>query len=78
MDPGTRARAIKGVASRLRFPQLLTVAGVLLVVDLVIPDLIPFADEILLALATALFAFWREPVPPAKPPEKNVTPGRLP
>jgi hypothetical protein len=41
--------------------------------------LIPFVDEILLALATALFALWREPVPPAaaeKPPEKNVTPPR--
>jgi hypothetical protein len=76
MDPSSRARAIEGVASRLKFPQLLTVAAVLLVVDLLVPDLIPFADEILLALATALFALWREPAPQPKPPEKNVTPRR--
>lgn len=48
-----------------------------------IPDLIPFADEILLGLAATLFGMWREPAGPAagggtasspKPPEKNVTP----
>jgi hypothetical protein len=72
-----RARTIEGVASRLKFPQLLTVVAVLFVVDLLVPDLIPFADEILLGLATALFALWREPAPaaePPRPPEKNVTP----
>jgi hypothetical protein len=77
MDRDARGRAIHGVASRLKFPQLLTATAVLFVVDLLVPDLIPFVDEILLGLATALFALWREPVPPgkeAKPPEKNVTP----
>ncbi len=49
-----------------------------------VPDLVPFVDEILLGLATALFGMWRERVTPAeapKPPEKNVTPsqpGNLP
>jgi hypothetical protein len=77
MDPQTRGRVFQGVTSRLKFPQLLVVTAVLFVLDLLIPDLVPFADEILLALATALFALWREPVPsapPEKPPEKNVTP----
>ena len=62
-------------------PELLltALAFTVLVLDLFIPDLIPFADEMLLGLATALFALWREPVPAAeplaeKPPEKNVTP----
>jgi hypothetical protein len=78
MDPNLRGRVIGSVTSRLKFPQLLVVTAGLFVLDLVIPDLIPFADEILLGLATALFALWREQVPPPaaaeKPPEKNVTP----
>lgn len=77
MNRDVRGRAIEGVASRLKFPQLLTVTAVLFVVDLLIPDLIPFVDEILLGLATAGLAMWREPVPPpraAQPAEKNVTP----
>lgn len=77
MDPNLRNRVIGKVTSRLKFPQLLTITAVLFVLDLLIPDMIPFADEILLGLATALFALWRERVPAPmdeKPPEKNVTP----
>jgi hypothetical protein len=80
VDPQLRNRAIQGVTSRLKYPQLLVVTAIVLLLDLVLPDLVPFADEILLALLTTLFALWREPVPPAveKPPEKDVTPrGRL-
>jgi hypothetical protein len=79
MDPNMRAGAIGAIASRLKYPQLLAIVGALLVIDLVVPDMIPFADEILLAALTALFALWREAVPasPAdKPAEKNVTPRR--
>jgi uncharacterized protein DUF6116 len=79
MDPDLRSRVIGGVTSRLKFPQLLAVTAGLFLLDLVIPDLIPFADEILLGLATALFALWREPVTSPigdKPPEKNITPPR--
>jgi hypothetical protein len=46
-------------ASRLRFPQLFLVAATLFLVDLAIPDFIPFADEILLGLATLLFGSLR-------------------
>jgi Family of unknown function (DUF6116) len=77
MDPDLRSRVIGRVTSRLKFPQLLAVTAGLFLLDLVIPDLIPFADEILLGLATALFALWREPVAAPmdeKPPEKNITP----
>jgi len=77
MDPATRQRVVGAVTSRLKFPQLLAITATLFVLDLLIPDLIPFADEILLGLATALFALWREEVPasvPEKRPEKNVTP----
>jgi hypothetical protein len=62
-------------ASRLRFPQLFAVLTALFLFDLVVPDLVPFVDEILLGLGAALFGLWRERVgPAAKPPEKNVTP----
>jgi hypothetical protein len=50
---------------RLRFPYLLIATALLFLVDLVVPDFIPFVDEILLGLATLLLASWRkrEPAP---------------
>ena len=46
-------------ASRLRFPYLFLATAILFVGDLILPDLVPFADEILLGLLTALFGTWR-------------------
>lgn len=46
-------------ASRLRFPYLFLATAILFVGDFVVPDLVPFADEILLGLLTALFGTWR-------------------
>lgn len=46
-------------AAGLRFPTLLAVIGALFLLDLVIPDLIPFVDEILLGLFTVLLAMMR-------------------
>ena len=43
-------------ASNLRFPRLLAVAAVLFVIDLLIPDPLPFVDEILLGLTSLLLA----------------------
>jgi len=43
----------------LRFPQLFLIFAGLFVVDFVVPDLIPFVDEILLGLATLLLASLR-------------------
>lgn len=40
--------------ARLRYPRLLLLTGALFVIDLLVPDLLPLADEILLGLATAL------------------------
>jgi hypothetical protein len=47
-------------AARLRFPKLLVLTGVLFVVDLIIPDVIPFADEILLGLITLLLSMLKK------------------
>lgn len=46
-------------ASGLRFPTLLAVIGSLFLLDLLIPDLIPFVDEALLGLFTVLLAMVR-------------------
>ncbi len=43
-------------AAGLRFPRLVLLAAVLFVLDLLIPDAIPFADEILLGLLALILA----------------------
>ena len=47
-------------ASGLRFPQLFALVAGLFVIDLVVPDMVPFADEILLALGTLLLGTWKK------------------
>ena len=56
---------------KLSYPRLFALAAALFVADVLIPDFIPFADELLLGLGTLLLANWtkrKEPAPPAKPP----------
>ena len=53
------ARLRIGVLARARSPVLLLVAATLFVVDLLVPDFIPFIDEILLGLVTILLARWK-------------------
>jgi hypothetical protein len=47
-------------ATRLRFPKLLALAAVVFLVDLIFPDVIPFADEILLGLITLLLGMLKK------------------
>ena len=42
--------------ARLRYPWLFAVAAGLFLVDMLIPDLLPLADEILLAVITVMLA----------------------
>ena len=44
---------------RLSYPRLFLLATGLFVADVVIPDFIPFADELLLGLGTLLLANWK-------------------
>ena len=44
---------------RLKHPQLFGVIAALFAVDLVVPDLIPFIDELLLGLGTVFLANWK-------------------
>lgn len=43
-------------ASRLRFPRLFALTVTVFVLDMLVPDGIPFADEILFGLLAALLA----------------------
>jgi len=71
---------VQRFASRLRYPQLFALLATLFVIDLMVPDMIPFADEILLGLLTLVAARFKPGSggggddEPEKPPEKNVTP----
>ena len=65
--------------SRLRFPQLFGLLGALLLLDLLVPDPIPWLDEAFLFVVTLMVGALRKPDVPgapdlSKPPEKNVTP----
>lgn len=53
-------RIVTRFAAGLRFPALFKLVAALFLVDLVVPDLIPFVDEILLALGTLLLGSLRK------------------
>ncbi len=63
---------------RLRYPWLFAVAAGLFIADLIVPDLLPLADEILLAAVTVLLASRKRdhvPAPSTEEPEIiDVTP----
>ena len=81
-DPRGMIRTLLGsFGAKLRFPQLFTIAATLFFVDLLIPDLIPFIDEILLGLLTLLLGSMQAKPTVAqgdlqaeKPPVKDITP----
>ena len=53
--PGT----VLKFAQRLRFPHLFLLTAGLFLTALILPDFIPFLDEILLGLGTLILANWR-------------------
>jgi hypothetical protein len=58
---------------KLSYPRLFAIAAFLFVADTLVPDMIPFADELLLGLGTLLLANWKKKEPteasdPHKPP----------
>lgn len=68
---------VTAAVSRLKYPWLLALTITVLVIDLLIPDFVPFIDEIFLATMTAVFTLWRErrQVPMktvSAPPEQKV------
>ena len=54
------ARIVQRVAGRLRFPALFMLTALLFVVNLVVPDPLPFIDEVLLGLVTLMLGGWKD------------------
>lgn len=67
---------LMGFLGRLSYPRLFLLTAALFGIDLIIPDFIPFVDEILLGLGTLLLANFKSrksapseiepPAPPAR------------
>ena len=69
--PNPLLAPVLGWFGKLSYPRLFLVTAALFVADMLIPDIIPFADELLLGLGTLLLANWKkrkEPEPAPKPP----------
>jgi hypothetical protein len=64
-------RFVSRFAAKLRFPQLFLITAALFVLDLLIPDTIPFVDEILLGLGTLVLAGLRRRVDPTQESEPD-------
>jgi hypothetical protein len=62
MIPSTQVSLAARLLKRfnLRFPTLALILGLLTFFDVLIPDFIPFVDEIGLALLTILFGMWKD------------------
>lgn len=52
-------------ARRLRFPYLFALTAIVFVIDLFVPDAVPFADEIVIGLVTVLLGSIRKRQDPA-------------
>ncbi|MEP7118788.1 MAG: DUF6116 family protein [Acidobacteriota bacterium] len=53
---------IRNFLGRLATPRLFLVAATLFGLDLLIPDFIPFVDEVLLLIVTLIFARRKAPI----------------
>jgi hypothetical protein len=61
--PGFVGSWTRRLGERLRFPHLFLLAAGLFLLDLFVPDFLPFADEIFLALLTVLLGSLRRKRP---------------
>ena len=66
--PNPLLAPVLGWFGKLSYPRLFLVTAALFVADMLIPDFIPFADELLLGLGTLLLANWKKINPRREPP----------
>jgi len=59
-------------ARKLRYPTLFKITAALFALTLLVPDPIPFVDEILLGLGTLLLANWKNRKASIAPPSPRV------
>lgn len=76
--PLSLSERLQRFVGQMKSSTLLMVVASLFLLDLVVPDPLPFVDEIVLGIVTILVARWqsrrKEPPPAPKPPPKDVTP----
>jgi hypothetical protein len=75
-DQGPVTPLIDRLLPRLKYPQLFMVLAGLLLVDLLVPDPLPFVDEAVFAVLTLLVGMLRnrkEPIAEKPQPPKDVT-----
>ncbi len=65
--PNVFSLGLLGWAGKLRFPTLFAITVVLFTVSMLLPDPIPFLDEILFGLGTLLLASWKKRKQPIDP-----------
>jgi hypothetical protein len=71
MSPATLIPLLLNYSRRLKFRNLFLLAAGLFVLDLIIPDFIPFIDEILLGLLTIILGRWKKEEPLEKKDESR-------
>jgi hypothetical protein len=65
-SPSPRRRLIRTLLARglsrlgLRFPVLFLILFCVTVADLLVPDVVPFVDEIVLAVLTTILGLWKD------------------
>ncbi len=69
------SKSIKAWLENLRFPYLLLLTFILFVLNVFIPDALPLADELLLALGTILLARMKRRKPAAED-DPELPPGK--
>lgn len=74
----TPVTTITAALERFATRHLALLLGAIFVADVMIPDMLPFIDEIVLGIATLLVARWqsRRRADEERPPPKDVTPPR--
>lgn len=60
MNPATLIGMLLTFANRLKFRNLFLITAGLFLLDLLVPDLIPMIDEIILGLLTVILANWKK------------------
>lgn len=70
--------AIRRFLRRRRFPTLMIIGALLFAINLVLPDPVPFIDEILLLIGTLVVGSLREKRTPGDEDDKETNDGQRP
>ena len=63
VSEASTTRVVPPGATRMRFPKLFALVVLLFLLDLVVPDFIPMADEIILGVLSVMLGILREKRP---------------